>query len=278
MTKDKKSKDVISSDTQEEAFFAQESMEEESPQPGAMEIDEDLLWNSQGEVVIPPLWQPVVPLALALVSLFILYVFVDDFRFALSTNQALDLGSVIDGCPDNFYQKIPHNRVVKLRGVVPQPNLTAQASVHFSKRYYVVALGCDLLVSLHEKRYQELLGTTPKKPKRPARVLPIPRSLRKKLGHKATITFQTRNTLSNTQFVVRGRALRANSSSAIDNLRQFYAVTESMSFTPHTHIIFDGEEPSNQQWVLLVYAILTIFSAYNLWRFLKALSRLKSEV
>lgn len=275
MTEDNKTDKAIAADAQEEAFFAQETNTTKTPHQAVFDIEEDELWENQEEIVIPPAWQPVAPLLLALASFLVLYAFLEDFQFALSTHQVQDLGKVQNGCPKNFHKKLPNNRMVKLGGIIPQPNLTALTRVNFSKRYFIVALGCDLLVSLSEKRYQELVGQRKNKPKRPPRTLPIPQSLRKKIGLKAKVIVQTRDELSNPKFVAQGRVLLAShTGTTANNLKRFYSVTESMSFTPHTTILFDGETPNHYWWLLIVYIILSAFCLYSFWRFVKALRNL----
>lgn len=256
----------VHSNAQEEAFFAR------SPDDAdAAHWEDEPLWENDEDVIIPPAWKPMIPLFLVFASALVLSFLYDDFQFALSPRTPVQLGSVLNGCNPALYKKLPHNRLVRLRGVIPQPNLTAEARVHFSKRYYVVVLGCDLLVSLEEPRYRKLVG--PRSTAPPARELPIPQNIRKKLGIKAKIMVTTPDALSDTNFAIVGRAMRASRSTSTDNLRRFYAVTESVSFTPHTYLIFDGEHPNNMWWVLLVYGALGLFILYNLFRFFREVRR-----
>lgn len=258
----------VSTNSQEMAFFDGEVKDPETLQLELDELEREMLWENQEDVIISPLWKPLIPLFLAVASAVLMNFFQDELWFSLTTDKPIEMGSLVNGCKPDFYKKLKHNRVIKVTGVIPQPNLTAEARVHFAKRFYVVALGCDLLVSLNEKRYRKLVKAKTIK-KRPARELKIPENLRRRLGLQATVIVRSPDEMSDTKLVISGRVVRASRSSTADNLRRFYAVTESMPFTPRTHILFDGERPRDLWWALVGYFLLSSFFLYNVWRFLK---------
>lgn len=257
----------VSTNSQEMAFFNEKPVDPDLIELELDEAERELLWENQEDVIISPTWKPLIPLVLALASLALMFFFQDEFWFALSTNKPIEMGSLVNGCKPDFYKKLKHNKVIRVKGVIPQPNLTAEARVHFAKRFYIVALGCDLLVSLNEKRYRRLVKA--QKAKRPGRELKIPDKLRKRLGLQATVIVRSPDEMSDTMMVITGRVVRASRSSAADNLRRFYAVTESMPFTPRTHILFDGESPRHLWWAIVGFFFLGSFVLYNFWRFLK---------
>lgn len=257
--------EAVSTDT-EAAFFAQTG--EEGAALAESAVDEEELWEHQVDVVIAPRWQPVVPLILALASGLLMWFFLDEFRFAVSSSQPQDLGSVVDGCHPTLLKKLQHNRLIKIRGIIPQPNLTAEARVHFRKRFYVVVLGCNMIVSLSQERYQALVGGK-RKLSLPKQEIVLPKALQDKIG-ATKIVVQSPDSMSDTNFVVQGRAVLALRSSTADNLRRFYAATQGGLFSAQTFLVYDEESPQQMWWVWIGYIMLSAFLSYNVWRFLRA--------
>ncbi len=276
MSEAKKEPETLDTTPQEEAFFAKDtegSSSEAAPpeEAGAAMWEEEEMWGEEREVVIAPKWQPLFPLLLAIACAGLMYFFFDDFLYSLSPRQPIDLGSAADGCSESFYKKLRHNRLVRLRDIIPQPNLTAQARIQWSKRYYVVVLGCDLIVSLSEKRYRQLMGLPldPSSEKKEEAKPPKSPSAQALGKAKGVLEVRQHDLRRAEDFALVGRLMRADATSAADTLRRFYSVTESMPFTPRTHILYDGELPQHQWWIWVGYILLGSLLLYNLWRFFR---------
>ena len=251
---------------------SESSLSSSSKKDGELEIgwmQDEPLWGEGDDVVIPPLWQPIIPILILLGCLFAFDLFYPEFSYSLSSRKAIPLGSVAAGCEDDFYKKLKHNRLVTIKNIIPQPNLTAETRIHFSRRYFVASLGCDLLVALYEKRYRRLMGLPEKKEKKGGKKGSKAKKNKekekenalKKLLAKKNIYIYRRSPL-----VIRGRIMQAIRSNSIAMLKRFYAVAEGMPITPQTYIIYDGEEPGNQYWILIGYVLLGLLFLYNLWR------------
>ncbi len=222
--------------------------------------------------VIPPQWRPVLPLIMLVILLAVGYSFLDEFTYTLKPRKAVDLGVVSDGCEDEFYRKIRHNSYVKVRGAIPQPGLSVKARVKFKERYYVVVLGCDLIISVTPERYQQLFAGFYQK----VIVLDGDRGPLKGSERQEEVSRKGRDVpLYKKREVagppwIEGRALQFFSTPALDNIRHFYSRYLGVEFSENTYLIRDGEYPGQNWWLLLLFVGLLILVVYNLISFWRA--------
>jgi hypothetical protein len=207
-----------------EAFFEAEpgSLKPSGRAPG---LEDEPVWGTNNDPVIPPLWQPVLPLFMVLLSGYVMWSFWSDFQYFFSPRTPVKLGNVQEGCQPSFYANLPHNRLVEIKGLFAQPGMTAEARIRWSKQNYAVAMGCNLLMSMSAEKYRQVAMS---------------------------------------YFTLRGRLMEANRSGAVGPLRKYYGPSGILSFGKQTYILFADERPNHKWWLLLVYLFLGALFVVNL--------------
>lgn len=240
----------LEEDAEYEAFSraydgsSQDALEGVQERVMVMEVEPGELWGADPDPVIPPNIQPIVPLLLAILSVFVLYSFRDDLTYTFVDKTPIELGNIAQlGCSKAFYKKAHHNSYVRIRGILAQIGLTTEVRAQFVKRKYMVALGCELIVSLSPEEYKKIVyeGKDPEK---------------KKLNP----TYK--------RFSVTGRLLLAKKVGSLSTIRAFYRSNGVVDFTDKTYVIYSQEKPAIQWWLWAVFLLLSVFGLYCTWRFL----------
>ncbi len=234
--------------------------------------DEVEPWGAE-DPVIPPNWRPVIPAVMLVILFLIASYFFDEFIYVLSPSVPVDLGDSRDGCEEPFYRKIEHNRLVKVRGVIPQPGMVVKARVNFRERYYVVALGCELIISLSGERYRQLFSNFYEKP------LLIESGRDSSIFRRETVQAEAKRGGGLSSGAgkmkkygpdwIEGRAVKILRYHNSSNIRRFYTKYFGLEFTENSYLIRDGEYPGESWWLLILFAVLFLLVVYNIisiWR------------
>lgn len=204
------------------------SIDDVEIQPGTFEGE--VLWGSEKDPVIPPNWQPILPLCMVVLSLFVMVTFYGDFQYFFSPRTPMKLGSIKEGCPSSFYKRLPHNRLVHIGGIFAQPGMTAEARVRWHKQNYIVAMGCNLIVSMRAEDFKRV---------------------------------------SMQYFGTTGRLVRASDSGVLEPIKQYYAPSGIMPFGKNTYILYASEHPNHQWWLLVMFIFLGVLLIYNVRSFVR---------
>ena len=246
---------------------AEESEEDEEDDDIGLtreELERLEMWGADPDPVVPIKWRPLIPLTMGILSFFLLSLFVDELKFVFADPKPVDVGSVMQGCPKDFYKKLKPNTVVKIRDILPQLELSTEVRIQFERRNYVVALGCDLIISLPKDVYKKLFMEKEKSEK----ALDFENKMKTLTGGTRKRTKKKRSYAVFRPFTAVGRVVRAFDSGHLQPVRQFYK-RNGVEFSKDAFALYVGDMPGKMWWWIPLYILFGLFALYNLWLFVK---------